>query len=316
MRNRLLVSMAVFSLAATAATEGKFERTLKITGAVDLDVKTGAGNITMRSGDSASLRITGTIRARDGSGDATGKVRRLESNPPIEQNGNTIRIGQIEDRDLMRDVSISYELVVPTETRVRSQTGSGNQTIEGVRGPVEAATGSGGLSITNIGDEVRASTGSGDIRVDSVKGRLRATTGSGSIGGMGIAGPVVATTGSGTIKLEQTGTGGAEVNTGSGSVQISGVRGSLRVHTGSGNVTAQGEPAGEWNLDAASGNLSVRLPPQAAFDFRARTASGRISIDHPLSVQGVISKHEVQGKVRGGGPLVSLRAASGNIEAQ
>ena len=38
------------------------------------------------------------------------RVRRIEANPPIEQNGNSIRIGQMRDDDLYRNVSISYEV--------------------------------------------------------------------------------------------------------------------------------------------------------------------------------------------------------------
>lgn len=312
----LAVCLAAPAQAATV--EGKFERTLKVSGAVDLDVQTGAGSITVRSGGAGEVRVTGTIKARsDWHGDnPEEKVRRLESNPPIEQNGNSVRIGHLEDRELTRNVSISYELVAPVETRLRSRTGSGSQTVEGIRGPVEASTGSGGLTITNIGDEVRASTGSGGIRLEAVKGRVRAATGSGGIRGTGIAGPVVADAGSGSVRLEQTAAGGAEVRTGSGSVEISGVRGPLRVRSGSGNVRAQGEPAGEWDVEVASGSVSLRVPSQAAFDFRARTGSGHISIDHPLAVQGLIGRREVQGKVRGGGPVLSVRTASGNIDVQ
>ncbi|MBI3697448.1 MAG: DUF4097 family beta strand repeat protein [Acidobacteria bacterium] len=307
----LAIALLVMPVHAVAA-EGKFERTLKVTGAVDLDVRTGAGSTNVRSGETGSVRINGVIRSRDGDD----RVCQLESNPPIEQDGNSIRIGHITDRELERNISISYEVVVPVETRLRSQTGSGSQTIEGIRGPVDASTGSGGLTINNIGDDVKVSTGSGSIRVDGVKGRVRASTGSGGIRGTALAGPVVASTGSGGVRLEQTAPGGAEVKTGSGAIELSGVKGPLRAHSGSGSIRAEGEPSAEWNLEVASGGVHLKLPSQAAFDFRARTASGHISIDHPLSVQGLIGKKEVQGKVRGGGPLVSVRTASGNIEVQ
>ncbi len=313
----LATGLALIALPALAApAEGRFERTLKTTGAVDLDISTGAGSIQIRPGDAGSVRILGTIRARNDrydDRDVEERVRRLESNPPIEQNGNSIRVGRADDRESMRNISISYEVSVPPETRVRSHTGSGGQTIDGVRGPVESGTGSGSITISNIGDEVKASTGSGSIRLEGVKGRLRASTGSGGIRGTGVAGAIVATTGSGSIRFEQTAPGGAELSTGSGPIEISGVRGPLRIHTASGSIHADGEPTSEWSLETASGSVSVRVPAQAAFDFRARTASGRISINHPLSVQGVIGRREVQGKVRGGGPALSIRTASGGI---
>lgn len=318
------VLVAVLSAAAAASAdertaEGSFERTLKVTGAVDLEVKTGSGNIQVRTGPGDTVRVYGKIRARDSwhsSLSAEEKVKRLEANPPIEQSGNVIRIGNIEDRELRENISISYELVVPAETKLRSGTGSGNQTIEGLKGPVEASTGSGGLTLGNIGSEVRASTGSGNIELRSVQGGLKATTGSGSIRGSGITGAVMASTGSGGITIEKSGEGDVEATTGSGSVEVSGVRGNLRVRTGSGGIRADGQPTSEWRLHTASGSITVRLPADTGFELNARTSSGSIHSAHPVTVVGTIGRRELHGKVRGGGALVEVSTSSGNIRIE
>src|SRR5207245_9787032 len=139
--------------------------------------------------------------------EAEAKVRGLEATPHSEQNGNVVRIGLIEDEDLRRNVSISYELVVPAETRLRSETGSGSQTIDGIRGPLEASAGSGGLKISNIGAEAHASTGSGGIELDTIQGNVHASTGSGHIGGTRIARGGNATTGGGKVQRERRATG-------------------------------------------------------------------------------------------------------------
>ncbi|MFQ5926253.1 MAG: DUF4097 domain-containing protein [Terriglobia bacterium] len=317
----LCVLPAATGLAAGPfAAEGSFERTLKVTGAVDLEVTTGSGHITVRTGDASSVQVRGTIKARrgwfGGGRSAEEKVRSLEANPPIEQDGNVIRIGRIEERALRRNVSISYDLVVPVETRLRAHTGSGSQTIEDIRGPVQAETGSGSLTISHIGDEVRADTGSGDIELDSVNGSVRAHTGSGSIRGTGIAGALWADTGSGSVRVELTAAGDIEVETGSGSVEVRGVRGALRVSTGSGRIRVEGEPTGDWKLGAGSGSITVRLPSEAAFDFYARTGSGRIYTEHPITVRGSIGRRELRGQVRGGGFRLEMRTGSGNIRIE
>ena len=320
------VSTAVFLSVMTAlsasgwAAEGSFDRTLKVTGAVELDVITGSGNIDVRPGDASSVRVHGKIRSSsgwfDGSQDAERKVRALESNPPIVQEGNVIHIGHIEDPELRRNISISYELEVPTETRLTSKTGSGNVTITGVRGPLKADTGSGSLKLSNIGDALEAKSGSGDIDVRSIQGRARLQTGSGWIHGTGIAGGIVANTGSGNIRLEQTAPGDVRVETGSGGAELSGVHGALNARAGSGGITASGEPTGEWSLHSGSGNLTVRLSSQVGFDLDAHTSSGQISTAQPITVQGSIGRGHMQGKARGGGVRLDLETGSGNIHIE
>src|SRR5208337_2757036 len=281
------------------AAEGHFARTLRVSGAVDLEVQTGSGTIDVRSGDSSTVRITGTIRANGGwfdSADAENRVHYLEANPPIEQHGNIIKIGHLEDHELERNISISYEIVAPVETRLRSNSGSGEQSVDGLGGPVEASSGSGHLKLTNIGDMVRASTGSGRISVEGVKGGVHASTGSGEILATGVAGGLRASTGSGSVTLRQTAPGDVEVNTGSGTLQLQGVHGAVRAQTASGDITVEGEGQDSWRLSTASGNVTVRLPSQQGFTLHARTVSGSVHSDRELTVQGTLGKHELEGK--------------------
>jgi len=317
-----ILTVAVLSFylpAAALAAEGHFARTLQVSGPVDLVVQTGSGTIDVRTGDSSSVRITGTIKSSGGwfdSSDAESKVRYLESNPPIEQHGNIIKIGHIENHEVEHNISISYELVVPTETRLRSNTGSGDQSINGLRGPAEASSGSGRLRLNNIGDVVRASTGSGRITADGVKGELHASTGSGQIEATGVAGGLHASTGSGSVTLKQTAPGDVEVNTGSGTLELEGVHGRVRAETASGNITVEGEGQESWRLSTASGNVTVRLPGRQGFTLRAHTVSGSVHTEREMTVQGTMSKHGLEGKVGDGGFLLDVSTVSGNIRVE
>lgn len=320
---RALLGLGVVLLIAAVAapshgrSEGSFDRTLKVTGPVQLDVSTGSGSIRVRPGSADSVHVVGTIRAHDGwSGNAEEKVRRLEANPPIEQDGNIIRIGHIEDDDLKKNISIDYELEVPAETQVHSESGSGSQEIRGLAGPVRAQTGSGSITLSDIKMEAQAHTGSGSITLDGIGAGVQLHTGSGSIHAHDIHGRVNAQTGSGSITLEQSAPGDVEAETGSGHMELRNVRGTLRAETGSGGIDVDGQPTGDWRLEAGSGGIRVQLPADAAFDFRAHTGSGGISIDHPLTIQGSISRSDLQGKVRGGGHLLEVRTGSGHIEVR
>ncbi|HYM12846.1 MAG TPA: hypothetical protein VEU62_19060, partial [Bryobacterales bacterium] len=65
MRIGLRSSIVALALAAlvvpglATAAEGTFERTLQVSGPVDLDVSTGAGGITVRAGSAGTVRVTG-----------------------------------------------------------------------------------------------------------------------------------------------------------------------------------------------------------------------------------------------------------------
>jgi len=302
---------------AFAASEGKFERTLDVSGAVNLEVETGSGSIDVHTGGSGKVQITGWIRASDWlGGDADEKVRKLQEHPPILQSGNDIRIGHIDDPSLRRNVSINFEVVVPADSRVRAHSGSGNATVDGTQGTLDVQSGSGSLKVSNIGDTVRADTGSGNIDIASVKGNVRAKTGSGSIRANGVAGGFEGSTGSGNILLEQTASGAVRAETGSGGIELRSVRGSLEAKTGSGGIRADGDPTGAWNVQTGSGTIRLRFPQEASFDLNARTTSGSISVNHPVTVQGAINRKEVHGKVRSGGVPVEVSTGSGNIEIE
>jgi hypothetical protein len=312
------------AIARDTLAEGQFDKTLKVSGAVDLTVMTGAGSISVRTGDSSTLHVIGHIRVNSGWNDgfhmdqktADAKVHELETNPPIEQTGSTIRIGDIHDEELKRNVSISYEIVTPADTRLHSSTGSGGQEVDGVKGPVEATTGSGTMHISRIGAELQASTGSGSITLDTIQGSVRATTGSGGIRAENIGGGLTAQTGSGNIEYSQTAAGDVDVQTGSGEIELRGVHGRLSARAGSGSIRAEGTPSGDWRIHTGSGGVTVELPQNAAFDLEASTNSGGLTTSHQLLVSGTLNRHELRGKANGGGPLVSVSTGSGSVRIE
>ena len=78
-----LATLMSFTLAANASAEGSFQRTLTVTGPVNLDVSTGSGRSQVRTGGSGQVQVVGHIKASDwfGSPSAEEKVQRMEKNP-------------------------------------------------------------------------------------------------------------------------------------------------------------------------------------------------------------------------------------------
>ena len=272
-----LLSSAV--VARPATIKGSFERGLKVSGPVDIDVSTGSGDIRVYPGEPGTVRVRGKINAHDNSGDsnAAQRVRDLEQNPPVQQDGNHIRIGHLEERELNRNVSIDYEIEVPAETQVTSATGSGDVSVEGIRGPVKATSGSGDMKLHSLQSDVTLRTGSGDVSLEEVSG------------------------------------GRVEVQTGSGDVKLRDLRCAMQVRTGSGDISAEGELTGDWTLQAGSGGITVQLASETGFELDAHTSSGEIHTSLPITVEGGIGHGELRGKVKGGGARLELRTGSGDI---
>jgi DUF4097 and DUF4098 domain-containing protein YvlB len=311
------MACAALPRAASAQAEGSFERTLKVTGPVDLTIRSGSGRIRVYAGAGDSVRVSARLRGDSSwfSSDVSDRIRRIEKNPPIEQNGNAIILGRLADEDLLRHISISYDVAVPAQTTVNARTGSGSVDIGDLHDAVTADSGSGSITIGRIAGAVVAGTGSGSITVTGAAS-LKASSGSGSIEAAAIGGASTVKTGSGSIRLALTGKGDVDVSASSGDVVLSGVDGAAHVSAASGSIRVDGRPAGPWSVHSSSGSVTLRLPNDAAFDLDARTSSGGVESAHPITVSGLIDRHRLHGKVRGGGVLVTVSSSSGGIHIQ
>ena len=173
----LLLTLGISALPLSASPTGHFERTLQVSGTVDLEITSGSGNVTIHTGGSGSVSVSAKIHASNSwlfGGDAEERIRRIEKNPPVEQQGNTIRIGHVEDHDLLHNISIDYELTVPAQTKLSARTGSGDTFVSGIQLPLVAKTGSGNVTVENLGADAHIGSGSGDLKINSIKGVLHA----------------------------------------------------------------------------------------------------------------------------------------------
>src|SRR5580700_8263758 len=148
---------------------------------------------------------------------------------------------------------------------------------------VNTHSGSGDQTIEGVHGNADLQSGSGDMRLSQLTGEIRVQTGSGNVRARQIAGPLRGGASSGDIELEETG-------------------------------------AGDIDLHTGSGNVRVRLPANAAFDADISTSSGTLDIGAPITmtVQGRVqeTRKHIEGKVRGGGPLLTLHTGSGDIHIE
>jgi len=317
----LFVIVAAVATLPVQAQTGGFDRTLQVSGPVSLGVSSGSGSITVRSGTADRVHVIAKIRAQNSWADwidwfgpsAADEIHKLESDPPIEQQGNNIRIGRLEPGWHLRGISIDYDVTVPPLTALASHTGSGDQLISGLQLPCAADTGSGTITVDNIAGAVRLRSGSGGLKIDSVSS-LDAESGSGDVRATHVAGEIVARTGSGSIEIEQVAAGNARIGTASGDVVLRGAKGPVRVETASGEIRVEGEPNADWHIGTASGRIGLKLSSQASFNLDAGTISGSFKTDRALAIEGLTSRHHVHGQVGAGGALLDAHSVSGDIE--
>lgn len=263
--------------AVARAATGTFDRTLHVNGTVMLGVHTGSGYIHVTPGPAGVIHIVGHVQANGwGLGaSAEDRVQRVVSNPPIEQEGNTVTIGA-QHGDWLNNVSIDYEITAPR------------------------------------GTQLDAGTGSGDLRLADLGSSLKADTGSGNIQASGFTGHVELRSGSGDIHAQLQSANDVSAHSGSGTIVVSGIDGSLYAETGSGDIEITGRPAAGWQLRSGSGDVTLTTG-NAAFTLDASTGSGDVHSDASISTHGSLGHHHIEGDVNGGGPTVRVSTGSGDI---
>lgn len=162
-----------------------------------------------------------------------------------------------------------YEVSVPTGTRITARTQSGEITIRGTKG------------------EVEATSQSGDVRVEEVTRRLDVSTLSGEIQATGVAGDADLKSVSGDVRLHDV-NGDLDMETVSGEIEIrAAVAKQVRAHTTSGDVLYEGsiDPQGRYELVSHSGDVRLGIPRNTGAQLTVSTWSGSVDSDFPITLK-------------------------------
>jgi DUF4097 and DUF4098 domain-containing protein YvlB len=295
------------------SASGSFDRTLSVSGPIRLELNNASGDVSVTGSADGKVHIHGEARASGfGFDSADKRISDLLANPPVEQRGNTIHIG--EEMRRMRNVSVSYLIEVPHDTEISSSVLSGAQTIQDVRGPVKAEAASGSIRVSHIERQTQLSTLSGSIRADNIGEDIRANSASGTVTVSNIKGDVRISALSGSTQILKPG-GRVEASTASGSVDVEGATSDVKAHAASGRVNVQGNPGASsyWDLKTASGTVQLDVPANASFHLAAEAISGEIKADMPIVVEEQ-GKHSLRARVgSGNGGRVEVHTVSGEI---
>jgi hypothetical protein len=145
---------------------------------------------------------------------------------------------------------------------------------------------------------LRASTGDGSVRLTGVGGDLRVNTGDGSITGTDLNGSLEARTGDGAVSVAGR-FDALRVNTGDGTIEVA---------ASSGSVVKSG-----WTMETGDGSVRLRVPSDLRADVDLHTGDGSMHVDIPGLTASGSGKHDVRGRLNGGGMPIRVRTGDGSV---
>ncbi len=312
-------AVAVFGALVAAAgcangptVHGSFDRTFTVTGHTRLDLTNASGDINITGSSDGKVHVRGDVSAtgRDMQ-DSQHRLSEMESNPPLEQTPDGVRIG----KDVMRmhNVSISYTVEVPHDTEVSATVASGTQLVRGVRGPVKVQSASGSIRVEDVEREAQLISLSGSVEATNIGDTVRASSTSGTIAVSGGKGDVRVNGLAGSIQIVKPG-GRVDADAGSGTIDVQGATSDVKAHAISGRVAISGNPAGTsyWDLRSVSGGVEINVPKNANFHLLAEATSGEIRTGIPIVVEEQ-GKHSLRAQLGTGGGRVEIHTTSGEI---
>src|ERR1700736_5414014 len=120
----LCLQLVLFSAVAVLAgcesgpsVSGAFDRNYNVTGPLRLELTNASGDVDISGSTDGKVHVRGEVRVSGmGFGNPQKRLDDTVSNPPIEQKGDTIRIGK--EMSSLRNISITYTIQVPHDTEI------------------------------------------------------------------------------------------------------------------------------------------------------------------------------------------------------
>lgn len=280
-------------LAAATAAESQDRRDESYESRVDTTLAFDRRGTVVLSVGAGEILVTGWTRDQI-------RVRAWSERGTIRMDASSARLSL--DLTRPRGGDTRYELTVPVGARVSARATSGDVTIRGTKGSVDANTNSGDLLVEDVAETVDLRSMSGDIIARGVVGSVEMSTLSGDLMLTDVRGDV-------------------EASSVSGEIELRGVAAKyVRAKTTSGDVTFDGavDAAGRYELGSHSGSVHVTIPPSTGALVTIATYSGSIeSPDFPITLRpgehGIGASRRFTFEVGKGDARISAESFSGDI---
>jgi len=264
---------------------------------VNLEVSTGGGNI-----DASEIQGHVKLSTAGGNitaGDIGGPAR-------LETGGGNI-VARSVAGELYANTGGGHIVIGSIAGNASLHTSGGHIRVASIQGTAHLETGGGNITLGHSGADLTASTDGGEIQVGEAAGLVRAKTSGGGIRVVRMFGPT-------------------DLETGGGSIYLTQVDSPVKASTSSGGITAwfvaPPKSAGTCDLQSSDGDIIVHLPRELPITIDAQVEKGdehRVIVDPAFSLKvsrdETSKEHSVhaEGMLNGGGELLRLRTAQGNI---
>lgn len=315
-----------------------FTKTFNAGAVKALNVRTSGGSINV-AGQSGEAKVEVYIRANNWNGRSELSKEEIEDRlkdyeVTVAMNGETLvckskRKNENDKWDWKQALSISFKITVPEKTATDLATSGGSIKLAKLSGTQNFSTSGGSLHLDQLSGNVKGRTSGGSIHLVNSREQLDLATSGGSIHAEGCNGEIKLVTSGGSIHLDglngnvRASTSGGSIKggdikgelvavTSGGSIRLTGVAASLKASTSAGGINAEIVSLGKYlELSTSAGGIHVQMPMNKGLDLDLR--ANRVNVGTLNNFSGIKEKDRVNGKINGGGTLVTMRASSGSI---
>jgi len=227
------------------------------------------------------------------------RVRARSERSAVRMDATPARVSL--DLSRQRGGDTRFEVTVPLGVRVSARATTGDISITGTKGSVDANTQNGDLIVEDVAETIDLRSMSGDIVARGVAGNLEVTTLSGELTLTDVKGDVDVTTVSGDVELRNV------------------VAKYVRAKSTSGEIAYDGgiDPAGRYELGSHSGGIYLTIPQNTGALLTVATYSGSIESDFPITLKpgehGIGASRRMTFEIGKGDSRISAESFSGDI---
>jgi len=284
-----ILTLVLFSMRNSFADDLKLlkENTIQTEPGKSLNLSSVAGNVIVNSWsrNEVEVKIYGNEKAENY---LTFDVSPVESGIRVDaQTKSTSKV--------IGNLSVKFEIKVPSNYSVDIHTGGGNVKLDVLTGNVKINTSGGNIDVDKLTGDINASTAGGNISLDESKGNVDFSTSGGN------------------IKVDRF-DGDIKVSTAGGNIKLAGSNGEVKASTAGGNIKLEysGKNMG-IDLSTLAGSIHLEVPSDFDAEADISTLAGKIDSDFGSPKNDLVSSH-LKTTINNGGNKLKCSTLAGDVK--